>query len=140
MTLFPLANLCGRKQVVRISGAFRANIEYRGGPKKMHRRNLVDSRLPWRKMDRRVQMRPVMLQHPEAPREVAVLLHVGIVLGLETPFVTRPRYQSVVDGIREVQDSRLPGENPFEHGVRGAECLAKPQFQPCARFPGTRLP
>src|SRR5580704_3938100 len=136
---FPLANTLGWKQIVRIGCTLRSNIEYCGHPKKSAWRYLVDCRLPRRKMDRRIQMRSIMLQHPEAPREVTVFINGGINLGLETPFVARPRHQFVVDCIREVQDPRLPGENPFEHGVRGAECPAKPQFQTCAGFPGTQL-
>src|SRR5271154_5371157 len=98
----PVRNQRGWELVICVNGAFRSNIEYHSHSKKLSRRDLVNRCLPWGKMNWRIQMRPVMLQHPKAAREVTVFLHAGIVFGLEPPLVARPRHQFVVDGIREV--------------------------------------
>src|SRR5580704_3683683 len=126
------------KPVIRIGRAFLPDIKHYRHSKKLLRRDLVDRRLSWRKMNWRIQMRPVMLQHPEAAREIPILLNSRIDFGLEPLQIARPRYQTVVDGIREIHHSRLPGKDSLEHAVRGAGCRVRPQFQPCAEFLGTR--
>src|SRR5277367_5375115 len=138
MPLLPLANHRGGKLIVRVGGAFRSDIEDRGRAEKLLRRDLVYRRLAGRKMNWRIQMCPVMLQHPEAAREVANLLDGGIDFRLEPPLIAGPRNKFVADGVCEVQDPRLPRENSLEHGLRGAECRVTPRFQPCAESPGTQ--
>src|SRR6266487_2235445 len=41
-----------------------------GPAEKLFHRNLIDGCLSRRKVRGRIQMRPIMLQHPEAPREI----------------------------------------------------------------------
>src|ERR1700721_1079215 len=104
------------KLVIRIGRAVSSNIKHYRHSKKLLRRDLVNRRLSRWKMDRRIQMRPVMLQHPKAACVITILLNSRIDFGLEPPQIARPRRQTVVDGIREIQHSRLPGKDSLEHG------------------------
>src|SRR5271154_3302639 len=57
----PVRNQHGRELVICVNDALRSNIEYHSHSKKLSRRDLVNRRLPWREMNWRIQMRPVML-------------------------------------------------------------------------------
>src|SRR5258706_8801209 len=74
----------------RILRAFLADVQDNGRTKELFRWNLIHGRLARREMNRRVQMRAVMLQHPKAPREVPVLLHRGVYLRLKPLLIPRP--------------------------------------------------
>ncbi len=100
--ILPLINSRDRKLVVCICRTFRSNVEYGRHSKELTNWNLVNRPLSRRKMNRRIQMRSVMLQHPETSREVAVLFDAGIIFGLEPPFIAGPRHQFVADGVGEV--------------------------------------
>src|SRR6266852_4472847 len=65
----------------------------------------------------RIQMRSVMLQHPQAACEVAVFLNARVDLGFEEFFVSRPRHQLIVDRVTQVEQTRLPGANAFKHRI-----------------------
>src|SRR6266513_1739693 len=101
--------------VVCILATLGADIDHHRRPKQLFGRNLVHRRPPRRKMCRRIQMRPIVLQHPEAPREVAVFLNAGVDLGLEELFISRPRHQLVANRVAQVEHPRLSGGNAFEH-------------------------
>src|SRR5690348_3067191 len=136
----PIINTRRGKLIVGLFSRFLSNIQNDGHPKKTPDRNFVYWNSPRRKMYRRVEVRSIMLQHPKAAREVAVLGDTGINIGLEPPFIPGPGDQFVVYRVREVQHSRFTGKDSFEHGITEAVCQVTPQFPPCAEFPGTRLP
>src|SRR5260370_27542343 len=66
-------------------------------------------------MRRSVQMRSIMFEHPEAPREITVLFDGGIHLGFEKLCVSGPGHQLVADRVTQVDHPGLPGRHAFEH-------------------------
>src|SRR5258708_13033349 len=62
-------------------------------------------------------MGPIVLQHPEAAREVAVFPDAGVDLRFEDSFVSRPWHQFVIDRVAQVEHPRLPGRNTLKHGI-----------------------
>src|SRR6266481_8093866 len=68
-------------------------------------------------MRRRIQMRPIVLQHPEASREVAVFLDRGIDLGFKELRISGPWHQLVVDRVTQVEHPRLPRRNAFKDRI-----------------------
>src|SRR5215472_5553087 len=88
-------------------------------------------------MHRRVKMRAVVFEHPEATREITVSFKAGVYLGFEATGVTRPRDQLIVNRVSEVEDARVTGDDALEHGVREAGFRAKRQCPPCGAVPDT---
>src|ERR1700730_1971524 len=107
----PFFDARGRHPIVGILRAFRANIQHNGRAKELFRWNLIHRRLARREMDRRIQMRSVMLQHPKTASEVPVLLHRGVRCRLEHFLVSRPRHELIADCVTKVQHPRLPAGN-----------------------------
>src|SRR5690349_12186966 len=69
----PILNTHGGKLIVGLRSGFPSNIQHDGQPKKTPDRNLLYWNSPRWKMYRRVEVRSIMLQHPKAAREVAIL-------------------------------------------------------------------
>src|ERR1700730_1178634 len=104
---FPLLDAARRQAVIGILRTLSTYIQYDSRPKELLCRNLIYCGLTRWEMHRRVQMRAVMLQHPEAPRVIAVFLDGGIYLGLKPFFVARPRHQFVIDGVTQIDYARF---------------------------------
>src|SRR6266481_614214 len=68
-------------------------------------------------MRRRIQMRPIMLEHPEASREVAVFLNRGVDLGFEELRISGPWHQLVADRVTQVEHPRLSSGNAFKDRI-----------------------
>jgi hypothetical protein len=56
-------------------------------------------------------MRSIVLQHPETPREISVLLDGRVHLRLKPSLIPRPRHQLFVNRVTQVNDSCLPCGN-----------------------------
>src|SRR6266849_4506878 len=105
--LFPRFDTRAWELIVGVLGSLRAHINDHGRPKQSLRGDLIHGRLARREMNRGIEMRSIMLQHPEAARKIAVLLDRGIHLRLKPARISGPRHQSVVDRVAEIDDARL---------------------------------
>src|SRR5271163_1391710 len=114
MLRFPLFNPRNRQPVIRILGCLFANVDHNPRPEKMRVWNLIEGHLPRRKMCRRVHVRPIVLQHPEAAREVSVLLHRRVHFRLEHPVIPRPRRKFIVHRVSHVDHHIFPGRNSMK--------------------------
>src|SRR5579863_708799 len=99
--------------IIRVLLHFVANINHHRRPEEMLFRNLIERDFPRRKMRRRVHVRPVMLQHPEAPRKITILLHRRVRLGLKHMIVPRPSRKFVAHRIRHIYDEIPPVAHPL---------------------------
>src|SRR6267142_1643649 len=115
--LLPLFHARRRKLKIRVFRSFRAHVQHDRGPHQLLCRDLVHRHFPRRKVCRRIHMCPVMFEHPEAPREVAVLLDGRIHLCFEEFLISGPGHQLVVNRVTEIEHSRLPWRNSFEHRI-----------------------
>src|SRR5579859_2253394 len=106
VTLFPVLDNCRRKLIVRVFLCFRANIEYDGGAKEFFRRDLFNSKFSGRKMRGGIEMRAVVLEHPEAARIVTVFFYRSIRICFKDLRVTGPGNKFVVDRIAQIDDLR----------------------------------
>src|SRR6266850_1144957 len=66
-------------------------------------------------MGRRIEVRSIVLQHPEAPREVTVLFDRRVHLCFEELLIPGPGHQFVVNRVTQIEHTRLPRRNSFEH-------------------------
>src|SRR5882757_11421531 len=117
MPLLPFFHARGAQLIVRMLAALSADVDHHRWPKESLHGDLIDSRLAGREMRRRIQMRAIVLQHPEAAREVAVFLDAGVDLGLKEFFIPGPRHQFVVDRVAQVEHPGLPGRNSLKHRI-----------------------
>ena len=65
----------------------------------------------------RVKMRAVMLQHPEAAREVAIFLDGGVNFGFKIFFVSGPGHELVVDCVAEIEHAGFSGGYALQQRV-----------------------
>src|SRR5437016_1441923 len=70
----------------------------------------------------------IVLQHPEAPREVAVLLDRRIHLGFEKLFIPRPGHKLVINRVAQVQNTRLPGGDSLKHRI-----VVRARYEECGK-------
>src|SRR5205807_1327109 len=70
----------------------------------------------------------IVLQHPEAPREVAVLLDRRIHLGFEKFFIPRPGHKLVINRVAQVQNTRLPGGDSLKHRI-----VVRARYEECGK-------
>src|SRR5690349_19358344 len=117
MRSFPFFDARSRNLVVRILRSLRAHIQDNGGTKQLFRRNLVYGCFAGWEVHWSVQMRSIVLQHPETPCEISVLLDRGVYLRLEPSLISGPRHQLVVDRVTQVYDSCFPCRNPGKQVV-----------------------
>src|SRR5579863_7604930 len=82
-------------------------------------------------MRRRVHVRPVVLEHPEATCEVSVLFRCGVHFRLERAIVSRPRRQLIVDRVGHVDDTRLAARDSIQKVGRGRVSLLRSAQQHC---------
>src|SRR5258707_8149045 len=115
MLAFPLLDPRRRELIVRVLRGFRAYLEHNGWAEQLFRRNLIDSRFPRRKMNRRIEVRAVVFQHPEAARKVAVLLDGGIDLRFKVALVARPGHQLVINRVAEIEHASLSRWDVGQH-------------------------
>ena len=138
MPFLPLFHSCPGKLVIGVFCAFGPRIQDNRGPKELLHRNLIDGGLLRRKMYRRIQMRPVMLQHPEAPRKIPILLDRSVDFRLKNFFVARPTRQFVVDRIAQIKNTRFAAGDFIKHGIPPPH-LGKPaHLAPMLREPPIR--
>ena len=117
MRAFPFADSAGRQAIVDVFRGVRTYIENDRRSKEFTCRNLIDGGVARRKVRRGVQVRAVMLEHPETPREIAVLFHRGVRFGFEIFFVTRPRHEFVVDSVAQIEDTGFSGRYAVENWI-----------------------
>src|SRR6267143_7260653 len=117
MPLLPFFHARRRKLKIRVPRPFCAHIQHHFRTHQSPCGNLVHRCLPWRKMGRRVEVRSVVLKHPETPRKVTVLLDRRIHLRFEEFLIPGPGHQLVANRVTQIDHPRLPRWNPFEHGI-----------------------
>src|SRR5207249_10899086 len=89
--LLPFLDARPGKLVIGIIRTIGPHIQHHGGSKKLLHRNLVDGRFSRLEVHRSIQMRPVMLERPEASCEVSIFLDRSVYLRFKHFFVARPR-------------------------------------------------
>ena len=113
MLRFPGFDSLYRQLIIGIAIGFASYVQHHSRSEKFLRGNFVHRRRSWREMRRRVHVRAIMLQHPEAAREVAVLFDSRVYFRFECLGVTRPRHHFVADRITQINDSRFAIRNIF---------------------------
>src|SRR5260370_21008241 len=68
-------------------------------------------------MRRRIEMRPVVFEHPEAASKVAVFLDACVDLRFKNPLVSRPGHKFVVDRVAQVEHACLSRRNTLKHRI-----------------------
>src|ERR1700721_4532631 len=110
---FPFLHSHHRQTGGRVFLPLVSNVNHHGRPEEMRLRNLIERDFPRRKIRRRIHMRPVVLEHPKAPREITILLHRRIRLGLKYMIVPGPRRKFLAHRIRHIHHEIPPVAHSF---------------------------
>src|SRR5579863_3578981 len=114
---FPGFDMRHVNQIVRVFGALALNVKHNGRAKELFHWNLVDRDRSRRKVNRRVKMRSIVLQHPEAAGKDAVLRSGCVVFRFKEAFVSGPRHELIVDRVSKVDHLRFVVVNVCEQAV-----------------------
>ena len=137
VALLPVFDARHRQLVVRVARRFGSHINHHRRAKKALRRNLIHWGHARRKVNRRVKMRSVMLEHPEAARKITVLFDRSVHFGLKNLGVSGPGDELVADRIAEIHHSGFARRDALEsvrrrgrvHRPHGGKPQQAPQHQ-----------